>query len=245
VTERGLVGDRAYALIDEETGKVVSAKNPRRWAALLACRAEYVTTPKGGDDVPVRITLPDGSVVLSDDPDVDGILSRLLDRSVHLATKAPDGAVLENYTLEEDAVSDSTVAMLAPGTFFDLAPLHVLTNATLARFAELEPHPVFDVRRFRPNIVVDTDETGFVENAWVGHTVTLGSLQAQVVVPAPRCIMTTLAQDDLTRDNAILQAAAKHNRLDVPIVGPSPCVGVYAMVTAGGTVAVGDPVTVG
>src|SRR6476660_4615579 len=75
VTERGLLGDRAYALIDLSDGKVASAKNPRKWPWLFDFRAAYVDTPRRGAKVsPVRITLPDGTVVTSEQSDLNQIL---------------------------------------------------------------------------------------------------------------------------------------------------------------------------
>jgi hypothetical protein len=76
VTKAGLVGDRAYALIDPETGKVMSGKNPTLGPNLLGCRAAFVEAPQAGAErPPVRITLPNGASVRSDAPDVEAILS--------------------------------------------------------------------------------------------------------------------------------------------------------------------------
>ena len=67
LSEGGVVGDRAYALVDRETGKVASAKHPKLWPDLLACRAAFVEPPRPGDELPpVRIELADGSSVRSD-----------------------------------------------------------------------------------------------------------------------------------------------------------------------------------
>src|SRR5262245_39626187 len=75
ITERGLAGDRAYALIDSADGKIGSAKNPRKWPGLLDCRASFVEPPQPGTRLPaVRITLPDGNTVGSDQKDVDQVL---------------------------------------------------------------------------------------------------------------------------------------------------------------------------
>lgn len=63
------------------------------------------------------------------------------------------------------------------------------------------------------------------------------------MIPDPRCVMTTLAQEDLSRDNGILQTIARHNRLDVASAGRFPCVGVYAVVASAGTMHRGDRVT--
>src|SRR5919109_4993664 len=85
VTERGLLGDRAYALVDRSDGKVASAKNPRKWPQLFDFRAAFVDTPRPGPKVPpVRITLPDGTLVASEQSDIDQILSRALNRDVTL-----------------------------------------------------------------------------------------------------------------------------------------------------------------
>src|SRR2546430_17198836 len=96
LTMNGVVGDRAYAVIDRSDGKVASAKNPRKWRALLSCRAEFVSEFHPGDvPPPVRMTFPDGSDVRSDAPDIDAQLSKFLDRDVSLATAAPQGATFE------------------------------------------------------------------------------------------------------------------------------------------------------
>ena len=78
VSERGLLGDRAFALVDRETGKVVSAKEPRKWARMFEFRAAYVEPPGGNGLPPVRIALPDGTSVASDLSNVNEILSREL-----------------------------------------------------------------------------------------------------------------------------------------------------------------------
>src|SRR5918992_2518687 len=77
LSERGVVGDRAYALVDKQTGKVASAKHAKLWPDLLKCRARFVEPPRAGADAPpVRIELADGTSVHSDAPDVDAVLSR-------------------------------------------------------------------------------------------------------------------------------------------------------------------------
>jgi uncharacterized protein YcbX len=126
---------------------------------------------------------------------------------------------------------------LPPGTFFDLAIVHLLTTATIDRLRALYPPGRFEARRFRPNIVVAAgpDQQGFVENDWIGHAVAIGDeVRLQVTGPCPRCVMTTLPQGDLPKDSGILRTAAQHNEVNV---------GVYADVIAGGTVRRGDVVT--
>ena len=122
-------------------------------------------------------------------------------------------------------------------TFFDLAVVHLLTTATIDRLRALYPEGRFEVRRFRPNIVVSTgpEEQGFVENDWIGHTVAIGDqVRLAITGPCPRCVMITLPQGDLPKDPGILRTAAQHNAVNV---------GVYASVASGGTIRRGDPVT--
>jgi uncharacterized protein YcbX len=125
---------------------------------------------------------------------------------------------------------------LPAGTFFDSAVLHLLTTATIDRFRTLYPEGRFEVRRFRPNIVVSTepDEQGIAENDWIGRTVAIGDeVRLAITGPCPRCVMVTLPQGDLPKDSGILRTAAQHNGVNV---------GVYGSVTSGGTVRRGDPV---
>ena len=130
VTERGLVGDRAYALVDRSTGKVASAKNPRKWGKLFDFRATFVEFPHLDEKIlPVRITLPDGSIATSKQHDVEQILSKVLGREVTLAESAPGSPSLEEYWPDIDGLAhretltDESVALGAPaGTFFDYAP---------------------------------------------------------------------------------------------------------------------------
>lgn len=254
VGERGLLGDRAFAVVDAKTGKIASAKNPRRWARLLECRAEYVAEPATGAPLPaVRITLPDGATLQSGDADANERLSLVFDRPVRLESNAPEHPVLEQYrpTVDgfpeegDDTVIDEAMAVVAPNTYFDAAPLHLVTSATLATLAELEPESTFAVPRFRPNVVVDVDGAdGFPENAWVGRTVAFGGVRASVFLAAPRCVMTTLPQDELPDDRGVLRAIARHNRFEIPGLGARSCVGVYALVAAGGNASVGQAVEV-
>ena len=132
------------------------------------------------------------------------------------------------------------------GTFFDYAPIHVLTTATLDRLRELYPQGRFEVRRFRPNIVVEvaSGEKDFVENAWVGRTLAIGNeVRLSITIPCPRCVMTTLPQGDLPKDPGILRTAAQYTqRVETQGQVLAALVGVYASVTRGGTIRRGDTV---
>ena len=240
VTERGLLGDRANALIDPVTGKVASAKNPRKWGKLFDLRAAYTAPLRLGATLPpVRITLPNGTIVTSEQSDLNHILSNVLGREVTLSTPAPKTPSLEEYWPDMEGLAHRetiTDEAMSPETFFDLAVVHVLTTATLDRLRELYPQGRFEVRRFRPNIVVEVSsgEQDFVEDGWIGHTLAIGdAVRLGITGSCPRCVMTTLPQGDLPRDLGILRTAAQHNQVNV---------GVYAAVLRGGAIRCGDPV---
>ncbi len=258
VTSRGIVGDRAYALIDADTGKVVSAKSPRKWGALLEFTATFVEPPEGAARLPpLNITLPDGTAVRSDQANVHQVLSRALGRPVTLvAAGVGQAAVFEEFRPAaagwgpDDVVTDQAMALAAPaGTFFDFAALHLLTSASLRRLAAAYPQGDFALARFRPNVVVDLDASDgdFAENAWVHRTLVVGPVaRVNVVMPCLRCVMTTVGQNGLPQDAGILRAIAAHNQvLIAPLRRKMPSVGVYAMVERGGRIRVGDPVAVG
>lgn len=253
VTTRGLRGDRAYALVDTAHARVGSAKNVRRFGDLLKCRAQFVSPPSPDDPVPaVRITLPDGSVVDSEQPDRDAKLNAAFGPEVSLISTAPEGLMLEFDAGTLGGMHAQTTAMpvsgsAPPGTVFDYASVHIITTATLQRLQEAYPEGRIAIQRFRPNIVVAcADETGFVENSWPGRTLTLGSeLVLRVSIPCPRCVMTTLPCNDLPHDPRVLRTLAEQNRLDLGDFGHLPCAGVYADVVQPGSIRRGDLVQLG
>jgi uncharacterized protein YcbX len=266
ITEGGLVGDRAYALIEADSGKVVSAKSVRHFPDLLACRAEFVEPPQLGRDLPpVRITLPDGTALRSDSNDVDRLLSVYFRREVRLASAAPEDFTIDMYLTDVEGADpkgrkdtvveqklgsayfdDAGLASPVPaGAFFDAFPLTVLTTSTLERLNELQPQSRFDERRFRMNVIVAALEPGFVENDWVGRQLVFGGrVRVNVAVSDVRCVMTTLAQEDLPADSGVLRALVEHNRLQVAGAKQLPCAGVYAVVTEPGLIRTADPVTI-
>lgn len=255
--ERGALGDRAYAVLDHETGHIASAKHPRKWARLFACRAAYAEDPRPDRPLPpVLITLPDGAVLSSAQPDIDQALSRALGRDVALIAHAPPRATREANRAPIDApggqeeIREEQIGLAAPaGTFFDYAALHILTAATLDRLRAAYPSGRFEVRRFRPNLVVAIDggASEFVENSWPGRALAIGgSAELYVLDPCPRCVVTTLAQGDLPRDPGILRAIGRHSSAASATLAPgallSAVAGVYARVRRAGVVRRGDVV---
>jgi len=264
---QGVLGDRAHALIDVATGKVVSAKSVKLFPELLRCKAAYHGTPEQGQELPpVRITLPNGKLTDSDSESCNQILSDFFGREVRLAREAPqdftidqfhpdlenlDPAGNRNISTEQKAGSALFNSMgvespLAPGSFMDAFPISLMTTSTLDYMQELRPETNFDERRFRMNVIVKTADRGFVENAWVGKTLKTGNgVLLIITMPDPRCVMTTLSQDGLDRDNYVLRTLVDHNRLDIIGAGKYPCAGVYAVVGNGGMIRVNDTVEIG
>jgi uncharacterized protein YcbX len=229
VTERGLAGDRVRAVLDVATGKIASAKNPRLWRGLLSVEGARVP----GDEE----------------------LSELLGREVRLIDAPPEGAELERSVPErvlaegieaEVPYTVSTLGGAAPeGTFFDFAPVHLISTSAIERIGELGPRGRVEALRYRPNLVIRTEAEGFVDNDWAGRELRVGDeVVLHVIVASPRCAVPTLAHGALGRDTEALRTVARHNRVPVFDMGPQPCAGAYARVLRPGRIAKGDPVTV-
>ena len=229
LTERGVAGDRQWALRELKYGGVMSA---RTWPMLLALKSWYCGDPADDVDAPAMIELPNGDSVAADDPDASGILSALLQRAVRLErvrTGRPTQAEFEAI-LRGDALPPSR-------DFFDEDVIHIVATGTLAHLRNLEGGSAdFDPRRFRANIFVDTGTAtpGFLEDQWLDGTLTIGrEVRIAGIRPAIRCAVTTHPQDELPHEPAILRTAYQNHQAYV---------GVFAAVAAGGTIRLGDPV---
>lgn len=260
VTAAGLAGDRRLALVHAGTGKVASAKYPRLWRNLLHLRATTTgeESSNAGPDTgegAVRIVFPDGRALLSTDASVHRELSELLGQPVTLTGTPPENAELDR-AVPGAVLSDgmnapvpATIIRIAgaspAGTFFDYAPLHLLTTSTLGAIARHGGPPASHVR-YRPNIVIRTSEPGFTENAWAGRDLAVGpELRLRIIARTPRCAVPVLPHGPAgERDPDALRAVARLNRIP-PADGlaPEPCAGVYAQVLRPGPVRVGDTVT--
>ena len=210
----GVSGDRRFALRDPATGHVLSAK---KFSMLLRARASGRI---GG----VRVTLPDGRAFAVGDPDAPAELSQWVGRPVEIvaARGGESRPVIEG---------DEGVFRGRAGGFFDSSAVHVVTTSSLAALTAMHPSGRFDPRRFRPNIVLETAEPGFVEETWVGSTVRIGDVDLEVTKPCRRCVMTTHAQEELLVDRDILRTVIARN---------DEVVGVYGIVRRDGTVRLGD-----
>ncbi|SEO99285.1 MOSC domain-containing protein [Amycolatopsis saalfeldensis] len=239
----GVDGDRRFALIDDVTGLVATAKHPRLWRDLL----KFSAAAGGGG---ARITSPSGWTLDAGDPAVDGLLSTALGRSVRMSAERPEAATVERPAPEdvlaqgveaEVAAATLEIGQGSPGsTFVDYAPVHLITTATVG---EVGTEHV----RYRPNLLIETPPgtRPHVENDWVGGEVRLGGeVVLRIVLPTPRCAVPTLEHGGLPRDPHAVRALLAGNRVDVPGFGVLPCAGCYAEVVRGGLVRVGDAVVV-
>ena len=227
VGPNGVEGDRRRAVVDAESGVSLSAK---RYPELLSCRA---WTNNGA----VVIGLPDGSELVADSPQAADGLSDLLRRRVTVRIAGTGHAVRHEFPTDL-YVGEGEFFIWDSGLegFFDTAPLHLITTATLAELARLAPNSDFTCDRFRPNFLVRVDDTGFVEDSWVGKELTIGSVKCHVQDRMPRCVMTTRAQGDLSTDTDIINTIVKNNEGSA---------GIELATRKPGAIRNGDPVSLG
>jgi len=251
---RGIPGDRGWAVYDESRGGITGAK---RLPPLRACRARYLVEPVSGEASPAaEITLPDGTHLSSESADAERRLSGVAGRPVTLRSLDATGADSPRRLTSEGETQEMVRAvmgllpgepepdmsefpperlrLLRQGNFFDALPIHVLTRATLSTLARIAPASVWDERRFRPNLVVETDGLhGYPELAWIGRRIRVGSAVLEIVSGCPRCVMVTQPVDDLPPDPRVMRTLVRETRHTA---------GVYARVAAEGEVRIGDEV---
>ncbi len=254
----GVVGDRAYAVRDERAGEIRGAKNI---PGLLHCSAHYLEPGDARPGAPAAVTFPDGVTVRTDAPDISARLSATLGLPVtlwprqpasnreHYRRAQPPGEIRELrrvFGLDDDdplpsfdRVPPELFEYVAPlGTYFDAFPLHLLTTATIASLAAHHPDGRFDVRRFRPNVLIELTQAapGFPEEEWCDAPLRIGEVEAQVTMPAMRCVMTASPQSELAKDPLILRTIVKKNHSNA---------GVYATIARTGRIRLGDAVEMG
>lgn len=253
ITLTGLDGDRSYALVDVATGKIASAKQPNLWRELLNFSAS--TTSSSG---PVAITVSNqaGDVLGDLSSGFDAKLSELLGRQVRLIDVRPTGIELNRARPDEVLIDGEdhfvtqdllVIAAAAPaGGFFDFAPVHVMTSASLNAIIAAAPDAAISAQRYRPNLIIDSDSLEpFAENDWVGRRMQIGqSVEIEIIAPTPRCAVPMLAQGSLPRSPQAVGAVNLLNKVEFALLGPGifPCLGAYATVIAAGAIERGDQV---
>lgn len=228
VTERGIAGDRTWAVRELDRGGIMSA---RTFPNLLMLRAGYEGEPSTDPAASIKIELPDGGTIVPDDPQAQAILSGLLRRRVSL-----ERIRIDRLNAEELEAITRGEAYPPHRDFFDEEVLHLVATGTLAFMCELQPRSDFDSRRFRANVYVDTGEEadGFIEDRWLeGELEIAEQVRIVGIRPAVRCAMTTHPQSELPHDVNILRTAWQYHQAYV---------GVFAAVGAPGKIRVNDPV---
>ena len=251
IGEAGIPGDRGWAVWDEKRGGIRGGKKIPRLMTLAA---------KSGTAAPL-ITAADGDSASASSERINDWLSGKLNHPVtlwpllpadqldHYRRGAPD---TEDFEQELKAVfgrlPDEQLPDLAgfeellefespPGTYFDAFPISIMSQQSLNTIDQLEGESQFDVRRFRPNLLVDIPKTKhpFPEQAWVGKTLSIGSVMLKIDTTCPRCAITTHGFDDLPQDTQIMSKLVANSKGNL---------GIYVSVAQTGKVTAGDSVSV-
>lgn len=199
----GIAGDRRWGLRDQSTGRILTA---RRRPELLAASAVYA------DDEPV-ITLPDGKITVGPGDDTDRKLSQWLGSPVALVPSS--GTEAGRAEFFADATDDNSQAIewtMPAGRYVDAAAILLLTTASLRTAASHHPAGSWDPRRFRPNILIDLEGVGWIEDSWVSRPIRIGSMTLAPIEPCVRCTMVTRAQPGLEKDVEVFRTLARHHR---------------------------------
>jgi len=246
ITQRGSLGDRAWALRNLTTGRIASAK---KFPRLLDFQARYESEPTLDTPGRVEITTPVGRTMCADDPEASAIISDVLGVPVRLENQphSQEKTGIDRMTV----FGDVAVAKMKPdwtpetmpdyfqlmtGTFFEIGAIYLLTSGSVDHLRRLQGGTAqIDRRRFRPNIYIASgpEWREFVEDSWIGGALEIGPITVEEFQPTLWCVTSTLAQQDLPRDLSVLRTTAEHHR---------GCLGVYATVSKPGVVHVGDSV---
>ena len=251
IGEAGITGDRGWAVRDEKLGGIRGGKKIPQLMTLTA---------QSGSTAPL-ITAPDGESASASSEGINGWLSDKLNHPVtlwpllpadqlgHYRRGAPDTEDFEQELravfgrLPEEPLPDLTgfEELLEfespPGTYFDAFPISIMSQQSLATMNQLDGESKFDVRRFRPNLLVDIPDTDhpFPEQAWVGRMLSIGSVKLKIDMACPRCSMTTHGFDDLPRDTEIMRKLVANSEGNL---------GIYASVVTPGAVKPGDRIDI-
>jgi uncharacterized protein YcbX len=249
--ENGIPGDRAWAARDEKRGGIRGGKKIPQLMTLRATSGE----------VAPRITASDGESILANADNINQWLSGKLDHPVtlwplvpaeqldHYRRGAPDDEDFESELrsifgrLPDEPLPDLSLFAEViefespPGTYFDAFPLLLMSEQSLETMHALGPASNFDVRRFRPNLLLDFTDSDepFPEQNWIGKSISVGSARIEIVGTCPRCSMTTHGFDGLPRDTDIMRRLVENAGGNL---------GVYGKIVKTGSVALGDTVAV-
>jgi len=215
ISPDGIVGDRQFALLDRATGLPAAPEQEPRWRPAL-----FLTCETSADQIP-QIGFPDGFRCSLADA---ALPQRLTDYFGFPVEIGAYGLKTSHWRTDFPAA----VNRYAP------APLHVLTTGSLTKLSQIGALTETDRRRFRPSMLIDSgEESGFLENDWIGMTLQIGSLRAVVTEVTKRCGMTLIAQPGITDQPDILRNILRHNKRSL---------GIYCKVEHAASIRLGDAV---
>jgi len=260
----GMIGDRAWATINSETGDVGWGKS---YPKLMNLQARYTQEPPSGrvyceDVAPVAIHFPGGEAVVSNE-NPDEALSDYVGAPLHLSPLEPPEnrqhyrwqeppsveAILKLLGIGPDepppelsVYDESLIELMAeyfapPGTYYDAFPIHALTTSTLEHM-ERKSGEAFELQRFRPNFLIQTtpEIKGLIEFEWIGKSLEIGESLFRVEAKTVRCSMPARGQAPygLPQNAQIAKSLFAETQRFL---------GAYLSVTKSGKVCVGDRVT--
>lgn len=190
--------------IRNESGKFGSGKSTRRFQKMDDLFC-YKARYEG--DTPI-LTMPNGIEYRGDTEKVHEALSELLGFQVKL--------------VKEASISH-----------FDEGPISIITTSSLKMLSK-DLGETVDPRRFRANLLIETNSTGYFEDEWVDQLIQVGeSVTLKIVAPLQRCIMVNNSQEELKQDARILKTLVNNH---------SAMFGVWAKVERHGEISGGDEV---
>lgn len=254
----GVVGDRAWAVRDDKLGGIRGGK---RFPELMQCSARYEAEPPAEGSGPAVVTLPDGRELPIGDAGTPDALTELIgspvsvwpllpaDQLDHYRRGAPvlddveaefrrmfgrtEDEPLPDFSLFPDFLREFESP---PGTYFDAFSILVMTTESLEHLSRVAPEHRFDVARFRPNLLIETgSDEPFPETAWPGKRLKVGTVELEMSMDCPRCVMTTHGFGDLPKDPGIMRTLVAHANGNL---------GAYANVSRPGEVRVGDRIEI-
>jgi uncharacterized protein YcbX len=253
----GVAGDRRWAVRETSRREIQSCKRHPR---LLQCTARYPAEPRSAETLPAEVTLPGGTKVSTADVQAASAISEVLgaEVSVEPVRPASDVDFYRRFNRGGDGWLQDLIATFArepgeplplflsdpqvardfvgvPGSFFLVAPVHIVTTASLRQLRAWNEGADWDARRFRPNLVIETHPQfeGLVEQGWIGRRLTIGGCAIACTETTVRCGAITRPQGGLPSDPTILRTVVRKAEQNV---------GIYGTIGPAAQVRVGDPV---
>jgi len=216
ISEKGMDGDRRYALVEVSTGIVAHPERDKRWQ-----KAVYVRS-RTAENGAVEVQVPDHPWLGVAQAELSVALTGFFEFEVEVRPY-------------ERSVREDDKQVFAVDRY-DVSPVHLLTTASVDHLRQLHPAGNPDRRRFRPNIYVqaEADITGFAELNWINRPILMGSIAGKVIAPTKRCGFAIIAQEGLDNDPEILRNVMRFGGRHM---------GVYCRPHHGGMVQIGDVIS--